>query len=70
MAKLILIKHASPQVETAVPSHEWKLSPAGREKAAALAERLRPDAPGAIVSSVEPKAIETARIIAADRASP
>ncbi|MGB7159876.1 MAG: histidine phosphatase family protein [Tepidisphaeraceae bacterium] len=64
MSKLILIKHASPQVEAGVSSHEWKLSPAGREKAAALAERLRSHAPGVIVSSAEPKAIETAQIIA------
>jgi broad specificity phosphatase PhoE len=65
MAKLILIKHAPPQVEPDVSSHEWKLSAAGRERAAALAERLRPHAPSIVFTSDEPKAIETAAIIAA-----
>jgi broad specificity phosphatase PhoE len=64
MAKLILIKHAPPQVEPGVSSHEWKLSPAGREKAAVLAERLRVHAPSVVFTSDEPKAIETAQIVA------
>jgi broad specificity phosphatase PhoE len=64
MPKLILIKHAPPQVEAGVPSHEWKLSDAGREKAGALAERLRPHAPSIVFTSDEPKAVETAQIIA------
>jgi broad specificity phosphatase PhoE len=65
MAKLILIKHAPPQVEPGVPSHEWKLSEAGRAKAASLAERLRPHAPAVVFTSDEPKAVETAAIVAA-----
>jgi len=65
MPKLILIKHASPQQEAGVSSHDWKLSPAGREKAASLAERLRPHAPAVVYSSDEPKAVETAEIVAA-----
>ena len=64
MPKLILIKHAPPQVEADVPSHEWKLSAAGREKAAALAARLRSHAPSIIFTSDEPKAVETAEIVA------
>ena len=64
MAKLILIKHAPPQIDPGVPSHEWKLSPAGREKAAALAERLRPHGPSTVFTSDEPKAVETAEIVA------
>ena len=64
MGKLILIKHASPQVDPNVSSHEWKLSPAGREKAMALGERLRAHAPNVIFTSDEPKAIETAQIVA------
>lgn len=64
MAKLTLIKHASPQQEPGVSPHDWKLSAAGREKAAALAERLRVHAPAIIFTSDEPKAVETAEIIA------
>jgi broad specificity phosphatase PhoE len=65
MAYLILVKHAMPQLETDVPSREWRLSYAGREGAAVLGERLAPYAPGVIVASTEPKATETARIAAA-----
>jgi 2,3-bisphosphoglycerate-dependent phosphoglycerate mutase len=64
MPKLILIKHAPPQVEAGVSSHDWKLSAAGREKAAALADRLRPHAPSTVFTSDEPKAVETAQIVA------
>ena len=64
MAKLILIKHAPPQIEPGVPPHEWKLSAAGREKASALAERLRPHRPSIVFTSDEPKAVETAEIVA------
>lgn len=65
MSKLILIKHASPQQEDGVPSHEWRLSEVGREKAKALAEHIRAHAPELIVTSDEPKAIETGEIITA-----
>ena len=64
MPKLILIKHASPQQEPGVSSHDWKLSDAGRAKAAVLAERLRGHAPTRIMTSDEPKAEETAEIVA------
>lgn len=64
VAYLILVKHAMPQLEPGVPSREWRLSDAGREGAAFLAERLAPYAPGVIVASTEPKATETARIVA------
>jgi broad specificity phosphatase PhoE len=65
MSKLILIKHAPPQQEPGVSSHDWKLSEAGKAKAATLAQRLRPHAPKRIFTSDEPKAIETGEIIAA-----
>ena len=61
--KLILIKHARPQVEAEVPSEEWVLSEAGRIASEALAERLRPMGVGAVFSSLEPKAEETAKIV-------
>jgi broad specificity phosphatase PhoE len=65
MPDLVLVKHAMPQLEPDVPSRDWKLSEAGREGAALLADRLAPYAPGVIVASTEPKATETARIVAA-----
>jgi broad specificity phosphatase PhoE len=62
---LILVRHARPQVEANAPPPLWRLSPQGRADAARLADRLRPFAPTAVVASAEPKAIETAEILAA-----
>src|SRR5689334_5800556 len=63
--KLILIKHASPLVIPGTPPEKWKLSDKGRESCAPLAEALRPHALAAIVASEEPKARETAELVAA-----
>jgi len=64
MRKLILIKHAKPQVEEDIPSHEWELSPEGRESCKALAQFLSQHQPKVIVTSDEPKAIQTGSIVA------
>ncbi len=64
MRKLILIKHGKPQTDPARPSHEWSLSEQGREQSRALAERVRAFAPAVVVTSEEPKAAETGRIVA------
>jgi broad specificity phosphatase PhoE len=63
MKKLILIKHASPQVVPGTPPEQWKLSAQGRASCATLGERLRIHAPRLIVSSTEPKAVETGQLI-------
>jgi broad specificity phosphatase PhoE len=60
MPNLILIKHAQPLVEPDVPSDQWRLSPRGVELCGPLAERLRALEPSVIISSREPKAVETA----------
>ncbi len=70
MPKLILIKHASPEVVPGVPSEEWHLSERGRASCAVLAEKLRPYGLTALVSSEEPKAAETAELIATVLAIP
>jgi broad specificity phosphatase PhoE len=70
MRTLILIKHASPQVIPGTPPETWKLSDQGRQACQRLAEALRARAPGVIVSSVEPKAVETAEIVAQALAVP
>jgi broad specificity phosphatase PhoE len=62
---LILVRHAQPQVDPATPAPQWPLSAEGRRAAAAVAERIAPFAPRAAISSPEPKALETARILAA-----
>ncbi len=64
MRTLILVKHAMPALEPGVPSREWRLSDVGRALCIPLAERLVAYDPVAIAASAEPKATETARIVA------
>jgi broad specificity phosphatase PhoE len=64
-AALILVRHAQPVIDEAVPPPTWRLSAAGRDAALALAGRLADFAPAAAVASPEPKALETAQIMAA-----
>jgi broad specificity phosphatase PhoE len=63
MRKLILIKHARPQVDPAQSSEHWRLSDEGRAACTPLAEALRAYDFASIVSSTEPKAVETAEIV-------
>lgn len=60
---LILVKHSLPEILEDVPAREWHLSEDGRERARELAGKLNRYQPGIIVSSVEPKARETAAIL-------
>jgi broad specificity phosphatase PhoE len=62
--KLILVKHAPPEVVPDVPPEQWTLSEKGRALSVPLAGRLAAHAPAVIVSSEEPKAAETARLVA------
>jgi broad specificity phosphatase PhoE len=62
---LILVRHARPQIEPDVPPPLWRLSAEGRAAAAGLAARIAPFAPAAVLASTEPKAVETAEILAA-----
>lgn len=64
MRTLILVKHAMPALEPDVPSREWHLSAAGRARCLPLAEQIAGYTPVAIAASAEPKATETARIVA------
>jgi len=61
---LILVKHSLPEIVENLPAREWELSEEGRIRTQQLAERLSPFQPEYIISSVEPKARETAEIIA------
>jgi broad specificity phosphatase PhoE len=61
---LILVKHSVPEIEADRPASTWKLSQDGQLRAKQLAEELVGFAPEAIVSSNEPKAKETADILA------
>ncbi len=62
--RLILVKHAWPDVDPRRPAADWPLSARGRADAAALADALAPYAPGRVVASEEPKARDTGRALA------
>ncbi|HEX6460277.1 MAG TPA: phosphoglycerate mutase family protein, partial [Thermoleophilaceae bacterium] len=51
------MRHAAPEIDPARPAAAWTLSAEGRASLPALARRVRADA---VVSSPEPKALETA----------
>jgi broad specificity phosphatase PhoE len=61
--QLILIKHAQPQVVQGTPADQWRLSDLGRAACAPLAARVAPYEPRVIVSSLEPKAHDTADLV-------
>ena len=64
MNKLILVRHSEPEIERDKPASTWRLSSSGRSRAELLAKELRCFAPAPIWCSKEPKAIETAQILA------
>ena len=61
---LILVRHSLPEMVTGVPASEWHLSAEGRRRCAVLAGRLAAYELAAVVSSEEPKAVETGQIVA------
>ena len=63
MAKLVLVKHASPQITPEVSSHRWVLSEEGRDRCEWLAAELRAQGVTRLYSSLEPKALETAALV-------
>lgn len=64
MARLLLVKHALPDIKPDVPAEKWRLGEQGRVQSARLAEALRSYAPDVVITSDEPKAVETGQIVA------
>lgn len=62
--RLVLVKHSDVDVIPGRPPRTWELSREGRRRALALADRLAVFRATRLVSSVEPKAVETAEIVA------
>lgn len=62
---VVLVKHALPELDPDRPAREWMLSDEGAAQSERLAGRLRSFAPFRLVASPEPKALVTARIVAA-----
>jgi broad specificity phosphatase PhoE len=61
---LLLVKHSVPEISGDRPANTWKLSEEGRLRSQRLAEELESFEPEVLVSSDEPKAKETAEILA------
>lgn len=66
MRHLILIKHSQVVVDPNLPAKQWRLSDEGRRRCTALAQRLSRYDLAHIIASTEPKASETARMVAAE----
>jgi len=64
-ASLILVRHGRPAIDPDTPPTTWPLCAEGRAAVEALAEKLVTYRPVAVATSPEPKAKETADIIAA-----
>ena len=62
--KLVLVRHSLPQMDRNAQRNLWHLSDEGRRRCNALAEALAGVAPRLIASSTEPKAVQTANIVA------
>jgi broad specificity phosphatase PhoE len=61
---LLLVRHSAPELDPSAPSEEWRLSEDGRRRCGPLAERLARYEPRVLLSSSEPKARETAELVA------
>jgi len=70
MRKLILVRHSLPEIVPDLPARQWHLSDEGRLRCRKLAEALAGYDLGVVVSSVEPKAMETGRIVASVLGTP
>jgi broad specificity phosphatase PhoE len=63
--QLIFVRHSIPEIRKDLPARKWQLSEEGRRRANRLAERLLHHQPEIVFTSAEPKAMETAEILAA-----
>lgn len=61
---MLLVRHSAPELDPSAPSEEWRLSEEGRRRCAPLAERLARYEPRFLLASSEPKARETAELVA------
>ena len=70
VTRLILVRHAMPAIDAELPTKDWPISPEGRAAARRMAEKLAPFVPACVISSTEPKAADTGRIVAERLAAP
>ena len=61
---MLLVRHSAPELDPSAPPEEWRLSEDGRRRCGPLAERLARYEPRVLLASSEPKARETAELVA------
>jgi broad specificity phosphatase PhoE len=61
---LLLVRHSLPEIDPSVPSETWRLSEEGRVRCKRLRIEIAAYEPRRLLSSPEPKAVETAELIA------
>ena len=62
--QLTLVRHSLPEIKKDLPAREWLLSEEGKARARRLANVLKSHGLDLIATSNEPKAVETAQILA------
>ncbi len=65
MPYLILVKHSLPEIDPNLPAGGWRLADEGRIRCISLANTLAFYQPDLVITSREPKAIETGQLVAA-----
>ena len=66
MRRLVLVRHSEPEIEPDKPALAWRLGEVGRRRSHVLAAKLHRDLTSDVIwSSREPKAAETADVVAA-----
>jgi broad specificity phosphatase PhoE len=61
---LLLVRHSLPEIDWTRPAEEWRLSEEGRVRCERLGIQVGAYGPERLLSSPEPKAFETAELIA------
>ena len=64
MSNLVLIRHSQTRPDPNLPSRLWPLTEEGRRRCEPLAEQLVPYTLHIVVTSTEPKAIQTGELVA------
>jgi broad specificity phosphatase PhoE len=64
MRTLIFVRHSLPEIVPTIPASRWHLTEEGKRRCRPLAEMLTPYQPKLILTSREPKAVETGQLLA------
>ena len=64
MNRVILVRHAEPQIETEIPASAWSLTTRGESATRRLVPRIAALRPSTIIASPERKALQTAGLLA------